>query len=121
MFSNGSYLKIWEVKAHEKYTEVRATTSKKKEDGTYDQDFNAWVRLVGAAHKQGVKEKDSLRIKNCGVTNTYDKEKKVTYTNYLVFAFEDGAESGGAKTSEKPIPESFNNIPEGTTEEALPF
>lgn len=121
MFSNGSYLKIWEVKAQEKYTDVRATTSQKKEDGTYEQDFSGWVRLVGTAHKQGVKQNDSLRIKNCGVRQTYDKEKKQNFTSFLVFAFEENNTPAASAPSTPKTNPAFNNIPEGTTEETLPF
>lgn len=38
-----------------------------------------------AAH---LKEKDRIKILECDVGTTYDKEKKVEYVNYKVFGFE---------------------------------
>ena len=89
MFSAESFAYIWEVKSRaERYTDVRISTSKKdKETGEYHQDFGAFVRLVGKAHEKAVKlgERDHFQILKCGVENRYDKEKKATFTNYLIF------------------------------------
>lgn len=89
MFSVGSFAYVWEIKSREeRYTDIRISTSKKdKETGEYHQDFGAFVRLVGKAHEKAAKlnEKDHFEILKCGVENKYDKEKKVTYTNYTIF------------------------------------
>ena len=40
MFSVNAYAKIWEVKrVADKYTDLRISTSKKVEEGKYEQDF----------------------------------------------------------------------------------
>ena len=92
MFSAGSYAKIWEVKAINKnYSDIRISTSKKdKETGNYTQDFGGFVRMVGQAHAQMsyLDEGDRFKIVRCGVENKYDKEKKVTYNNFIIFEVE---------------------------------
>lgn len=101
MFSNGAYATIWEVKDGGKYCDARISTSKKNANGDYEQDFSANVRFVGKAKDivSGMKEKDRIRIINCGVSNQYNKEKKTLYTNYVVFECED---VNGGKTTKTP-------------------
>ncbi len=126
MFSNGSYLKIWEVKnVSDKYTDVRATTSKKTDSGTYEQDFGGFVRLIGKANNQfkNAGDKPSLKIEKCGVTSAYVKEKNTTYTNFIVFEFADSNSSSAQPSkpakSSKPG-DGFMSIPDQVDEE-LPF
>ena len=92
MFSQGSYAYIWEIKSRsDRYTDARISTSKKdKDSGEYHQDFGAFVRFVGTAHEKmkALSERDHFQIGKCGVENRYDKEKKTTYTNYLIFDIE---------------------------------
>ena len=92
MFSAGSYAKIWEIKEiKDKYSDIRISTSAKdKKTEEYYQDFGAFVRLVGQAHAQleYLNTGDKFKIVRCGVTNKYDKEKKVTYTDYVIFELE---------------------------------
>ena len=91
MFSAGSYAKVWEIKRlQDKYADMRISTSHKNESGDYEQDFSGFVRLVGKARKDAeyVHENDTIKIVRCGVTNKYDKEKKVTYTNFTIFEIE---------------------------------
>lgn len=92
MFSAGSFAKIWEVKRKgDKYSDIRISTSKKdKESGKYSQDFGGFVRMVGQAHEtmDHLEEGDSFKIIRCGVENHYDKEKKITYNNFVIFEVE---------------------------------
>lgn len=91
MFSVGSYAKVWEVKrSAEKYIDLRISTSKKDKDGNYEQDFGGFVRLIGKARSEGeyLNVGDSFKILRCGVENHYDKEKKQTFTNYIIFELE---------------------------------
>lgn len=92
MFSAGSYAKIWDIKErHDKYTDIRISTSKKdKKTGEYSQDFGGFVRMAGQAHEamDHLEEGDKFKIVRCGVENRYDKEKKVTYYNFVVFEAE---------------------------------
>ena len=104
MFSAGSYAKIWEIKEGKgNYTDIRISTSKKdKETGDYKQDFGGYVRMVGQAHKamDNLKESDSFKIIRCGVENHYNKEKKTTYNNFVIFEVE---------TDEKEAPADDDN------------
>jgi len=120
MFSNGAWAKIWKCeKGQGNYYVAQMSTSRKNQDGNYENDWSdGRVRLVGTAAKQAekIKDGDRLQIENCGVTNTYDKEKKVTYTNYVIFAF---SESGGEKKKNtKASPAKKVEVEE---DEDLPF
>ena len=104
MFSVGSYAKLWQIKEiKDKYSEVRISTSRKNKEGKYEQDFGGFVRMVGQAHEQVnyLTEGDSFKIVRCGVSNTYDKEKKVTYNNFVIFEIE--AEEKEAEEEENPF------------------
>lgn len=98
----GGYARVWKVTKKEKYSEVRLSTSKKdKNSGEYKQDFNHnFVRFVGKAHRDiselNVPEKGtSIQILDCETTNEYNKEKDVTYTNYMVYDFTTAEQGGG--------------------------
>lgn len=104
MFSVGSYAKLWQIKEiKEKYSEVRISTSRKNKEGKYEQDFGGFVRMVGQAHEQVnyLTEGDSFKIVRCGVSNTYDREKKVTYNNFVIFEIE--ADEKEAEEEENPF------------------
>lgn len=104
MFSVGSYAKLWQIKEiKEKYSEVSISTSRKNKEGKYEQDFGGFVRMVGQAHEQinYLTEGDSFKIVRCGVSNTYDKEKKVTYNNFVIFEIE--ADEKEAEEEENPF------------------
>lgn len=121
MFSVGSYLKLWEEKRRaDKYVDFQCSTSRKNQEGNYETDFSSIVRFVGKAFNQvkNAQPKDSFKILQCGVTNTYDKEKKVTYTNYVVFEVEAGNNNSSGGAAKKD--DGFMNIPDGIDEE-LPF
>ena len=106
MFSNGSYAKIWEIKEiKEKYSEIRISTSvKNKQTDKYEQDFGGFVRMVGQAHEalKYMNEGDRFKIESCGVTNKYDKEKKTTYWNCVVFKVE-AEEAAEPETEKNPF------------------
>ena len=55
------YMKVWDIKPSEKYTDLRVTTSEKKDDGTYEN--SSWfVRCIGHAHNKikEVKVRDTI-------------------------------------------------------------
>ena len=93
---NGTFATVWEVKkGNGNYTDVRLSTSRKnKQTDQYETDFSGFVRFIGTAHQNAssLKEKDRIKIGDFEVTNNYDKEKKVTYTNFAVFSFESAGE-----------------------------
>lgn len=125
MFSNGSYASIWSVnKGKGNYYDVRISTSRKRKDtGNYETDFSGFVRFCGEAGNQiaSLEGKDSgnrpitrVRLGNVGVTNTYDREKKITYWNAVVFSIEEMENNSKSKNDE------FMSLPDGDDEE-LPF
>lgn len=122
-FRNGAYATIWEVKAGKgNYSDVRLSTSKKnKQTEQYETDFSGFVRFIGTAHQNAgsLKEKDRIRIGDCEVTNSYDKEKKVTYTNFAVFSFENA--NGNNANQSKPTDTNFVNVDNAIEDEELPF
>lgn len=127
-FRAGAYAKVWEVKAgNGNYTDARISISKKnRQTEQYETDFSGFVRLIGNAHQKAgsIKEGSRIKLGDCEVTNSYNKEKKITYTNYAVFDFEsadsnsNNASSGATNSAAKP--NDFVNIPDGLEEE-LPF
>lgn len=92
-FRTGSYAKVWTVEPKtETWTKCRISISRKnKNTGEYEQDFSGFVDFYGtaAAHKAaGLNEGDRIKLGDVDVSNTYDKESKVTYTNYKCFSFD---------------------------------
>ena len=98
-FRTGAYAKIWEVTPmSDTSTKVRLSVSRKnKQTNEYEQDFSGFVLSIGtAAAKKAACLKEGERIK-------YDKEKKVTYTNFKMFSFEvEGDESSSQTTDPQP-------------------
>ena len=123
MFSNNTYAKLWKIeKVKDKnYYQGQISTSRKNQNGEYETDFSAsFVRFVGDAAKAAAKlsDGDRIRIINCGVTNSYDKEKKVTYTNYTIFECEN-ANEGQQKPQKKSS--THSNKAQDVSEDDLPF
>ena len=119
-FRTGAYAKVWKTEDKGNYSVVELSTSKKnKQTGKYETDFNGkFVRFIGQAHTDIKKYGDGIKIKlgDVEVTNSYNKETKISYTNFLVFSFE-------AEESTQTAPvgsDGFMNIPDGIDEE-LPF
>lgn len=89
----GCYASVWgtELSKTGNTTRVRLSVSRKnKMTGEYEQDFSGFCTFIGNAHKMAaaLKERDRIKILECDVSTTYDKEKKVEYVNYKVFDFE---------------------------------
>ena len=124
-FRQNAFAHIWKLENKGNYHVAQMSTSKKnKETDQYETDWqNNFVRLVGTAHTQAdsLDISKNVKIGSCEVTNKYDKEKNTTYTNYVIFSFED-INSNGSKpaAASKPKDTSFNDVPDGDDEE-LPF
>lgn len=102
-FRTGAYAKVWEVTPNsDTCTKVRLSVSRKdKQSGQYEQDFSGFVLAIGTAAASKalkLKEGDRIKLGDVDVTTKYDKEKKITYTNYKLFSFEDA--NGEANTAE---------------------
>lgn len=105
-FRQGGYCSVWssEPSKSGNTTRVRLSSSKKnKQTGEYEQDFSGFCTFIGPAHNMAanLKEKDRIKILECDVSTTYDKEKKVEYINYKVFKFEmaDGSTPAAGTTA----------------------
>lgn len=126
-FRTGSYATVWEVNPKsEAVTIVRISTSRKlKGTDEYVQDFSGYVAFVGkenAAKAAKFHEKDHIKLGDIDVTTKYDKEKKVTYTNFSCFSFEMGNGGGSIKQqSENPASEGENPNDGDIGGDGLPF
>lgn len=92
-FQTGSWATCWSVeKKNDNVTKVRLTTSRKnKMTDQYEQDFGGFVDFIGksaATRALQLKERDRIKLGDVSVTNRYDKEKGITYTNFACFSFE---------------------------------
>ena len=94
MFQIDKFCKVWKIypkeKADQKYTDVQLSTSKKGKNGSYETDFNDNVRLIGEAHTKAadLEANDRIKIKSCGVSNFYNREKNKKYYTFCIFDFE---------------------------------
>ena len=92
MFANDKFAKVWKIypkdKAEQRYTDVQLSTSKKTKEG-YQTDFNDNVRLIGEAEKKAaeLEANDRIKIKSCGVSNFYNKEKGKKFYTFCIFDF----------------------------------
>lgn len=122
-FRKDSYAKVWEIKPYsDSLTKIRVSTSRKnKTTDSYEQDFSGWVGCAGTAcakKAMGLIEGARIKIGDVDVTNRYDKEKGVTYTNFTMFSFECQDESPAAQPANEPQPEVDDGF---VDESALPF
>lgn len=103
-FRIGAYATVWEIKdGSGNWTDVKLSISKKNRyTGEYETDFNSYIRFIGGAAEKADRLTPRTRIKigECDVTNHYDKEKGVTYTNYAVFDFEYADETDNRNDSD---------------------
>lgn len=108
-FRAGAYAKVWDVSpVSDTNTKVRLSVSRKnKQTDEYEQEFSGFVMFVGSAcAAKALKLSRGARIKlgDVDVTTKYDSDKKITYTNFKAFGFdEEGASSGGKKEAPKEV------------------
>jgi len=112
-FRQNGFCSVWSTEPSKtgKTTRVRLSSSRKnKLTDEWEQDFSGFCTFIGEAHNkaQNLQPKDRIKILECDVSTTYDKEKQKEYVNYKVFDFEmaDGSSpsSGNAKQSGKKKP-----------------
>lgn len=92
-FRTDAYAMIWEIENKGKYHNAKISIQKKNpKTGEYEVDFGGFVRMIGTAHNMCVDEniqpKTKIKLGSVDVSNNYDKDKKIMYTNYCVFSFE---------------------------------
>lgn len=124
-FRTGSYATVWEVEPKtETWTKARISTSRKnKQTGTYETDFSGFVSFFGTAvakKASGLHERDRIKLGDVDVTNTYNKEKGITYTNFSIYSFEMADDPKPAQ--QRPtVDMGFLEVPEDAGEDGLPF
>lgn len=108
-FRKDSYARVWTVESvSDTNTKVRISISRKdKNTGEYVDEFGGFVAFYGSANAKKaacLKEGDRIKLGDVDVTSRYDKEKKVTYTNFKCFGFEmaDGNSSASAPAKAAP-------------------
>lgn len=124
-FRNGAYATVWEVRKEEdrNYSSARISISRKNKDTQeYETEFSAWVRMIGQANDlaQNLEERARIKIGECDVRNSYDKEKNVTYTNYAVFSIEMADGSKPAENEPQADDDGFIEVPDNVDTE-LPW
>lgn len=123
-FRANTYAKVWGVEPKsETNTKVKLSITKKnKETGAFDTEFSGFVLFVGSLNAKkaaALKEGDRIRLMDVDVTNTYNAEKKTTFTNFKCFSFEDGSFSDAQKVDHAdPQPEVGNG---NIDDSRLPF
>ena len=121
-FGTGQFMKIWEVTDKGGYSEVNISSSKKnKQTGKYETDFSSkYVRFVGDAYKQRPMKGQKIKIKDCAVTNVYEKNGEKQYLknpSYVVFSYELQLE-GGAFGGSAPAQPDWQEM---SSMDELPF
>ncbi len=124
-FRTGAFAKVWEVTPRsDTSTKIRMTVSRKnKQTGEYETDFSGFVMCIGTAAARSaarLNKGDSIRLGDCDVSTKYDAEKKITYTNYKLFSFEDANGNSSNTPQAKAAPKP--RVDEGEFDESrLPF
>ena len=117
-FRTGAFAKVWEVTPmSDTSTKLRMSISRKnKKTDEYEQDFSGFVLAIGtavASKAARLKEGDRMSTK-------YDKDKKVTYTNFKMFSFETDGESSSPRPA--PPDEPKPGVDDGELDDnRLPF
>ena len=101
--------------SHERHEHKGSVVGQQKEQAEYEQDFSGFVLAIGtAAAKKAacLKEGERIKLGDVDVTTKYDKEKKVTYTNFKMFSFEvEGDESSSQTTDPQPTVDDDSRLP----------
>ena len=106
----------------ERYTKLRISISKKgKKTDQYIDDFSGFVNLAGSAHKNAdiLHVGDRFKIGDCDVSTRYDKQKKITYTNYSIFSFDKGDDTKVTDNTQANAAEA--EVTDDDDDEDLPF
>lgn len=127
-FRTGAYAKVWEVTPmSDTSTKLRMSISRKnKKTDEYEQDFSGFVLAIGtaAASKAAkLKEGDRIKLGDVDVSTKYDKDKKITYTNFKMFSFEAEGESSSSGSRSTPPPDApHSGVDDGEVDDnRLPF
>ena len=88
-FKNNGFAKVWDVQQKDGYVSIRMSTSyKDKNTEEYKTDFSGFAKLLGDAKDKPVIVGDRIKIISCEVKNKYNKERRTTYTDYIIWDLE---------------------------------
>lgn len=90
-FRKNAWATVWEIGQDRKGNpRIRISTSYKKKDGTYKQDFSGFCRLFGEAGRKfpELQVKDRIQLGDVETQSFYSKKKKKEYLVYKIFDFE---------------------------------
>jgi len=123
-FRKDSYATVWEVKPRsDTMTSARISINRKdKQTDQYVQDWGGFVAFIGTSCAQKaarLRVKDRIKLGDVDVTNKYDPEKKVEYTNFNIYSFE-MADSPGSQPGSRPA-QASRAVDEGEMSDDLPF
>lgn len=122
-FRNGAYAKVWKIEndnGHSIKAQI-STSRKNKKTEEYETDFNSYALFSGGAYEAAKKLKDGDRVHlgDVEVRNKYDKEKRVTYTDYFIWSLQDMPDSGSEpKHDSQPSSEDSS---ENNASKPLPY
>lgn len=127
-FRKDAYATVWEISpVSQSMTKVRLSTSRKdKQTGTWETDFSGFVAFVGAKAAElaaHLNQKDKIKLGDVDVTTKYDKEKKVTYTNFACFNFEmaNGSGTSSEDVVEQKAEQMVEQMDEVLSDGVVPF
>lgn len=125
-FRKDTYATVWQVEpVSETLTKGRISISRKnKASGEYEQDFSGYVSFVGtlAAKKAAsLQERDRIKLGDVDVTNRFDKEKNVTYTNFKIFSFEMADDALQNTPPPSQNRQEHFNVDDGVVDDDIPF
>ena len=125
-FRNNCYAAVFSVKrGNGNYYDVNLATSRKdKNTGEYNTDFRGFARFVGDAGNviarfDGQSSKSPVcrvKLDSVEVTNSYNREKNVTYTNYVVYSCEmadgnNGNQHRSVSQNQRDVASYVNSMP----------
>lgn len=123
-FKKDVWATVWSIESVSgTMTKGRISISRKNRmTGEYETDFSGFITFVGTACARkalNLKERDRIKLGDVDVSNSYNKEKNVTYTNFKVFSFQTQDEYEGVGTSSAP---QQHTVDEGVLDDIdLPF
>lgn len=126
-FRQNAYATIWAVDGvTDTRTKARISISRKnRQTGEYETDFSGFVDFIGTAAARkalSLKERDRIRLGDVDVTNNYNKERNITYTNYKIFSFETQSEINASNGNSGYTTEPQKEVDSGEIDDSyLPF
>lgn len=121
------YARVWNITPSEKYTDLRVSTSEKRQDGTYA-NSNWFFRCIGHAHNKAkeLKANDYIKVTRLKISNEqYEKDgEKKNILRVIVMEFENANRNGQQSSKQqksKPAPEPETEAETQADEEEMPF